>query len=338
MRIVNFRRGQELRLGVVQGESVFDLQELSAAAGKTRRLFLERRGIFKCGSGGAGFRAEFGGGDSGWLRVVGFESVGAGAAGPEAKQDYRGGIELSRPCGRSKFQGAGISADFREISEFRRGAARCDRDSVGGNAGGFGSGIGGGDRAARKGHRADEAFDYVAGYMALNDVSARKWQFADKQWTRGKSCDTFCPTGPWLTTRDEIADPHKLRVIGRVNGEVFQDSNTAKLIFGVPELIAFISEAITLEPGRYYRDGNAFGGGSVSQSAGFYEGRGRGGGGDRGVGSFEECGGGGGTILRTGAGAVFCCAIFVGIVSHLRRWVFLGETSQRSRVCVATST
>ncbi len=107
--------------------------------------------------------------------------------------------------------------------------------------------------------RAEAAFDYVAGYMALNDVSGRKWQFADKQWTRGKSCDTFCPTGPWLTTRDEIADPHNLRVIGRLNGEVFQDSNTSKMIFRVPELISFISEAITLEPGDIIATGTPSG-------------------------------------------------------------------------------
>lgn len=94
-----------------------------------------------------------------------------------------------------------------------------------------------------------EAMNYVAGYMPLNDVSARRWQFADKQWVRGKSCDTFCPTGPWLTTRDSITDPHALSIRMRVNGEVVQNSNTSNLIFRIPKLIEFISEAITLEPG-----------------------------------------------------------------------------------------
>lgn len=96
---------------------------------------------------------------------------------------------------------------------------------------------------------AQRALDHIAGYLALNDVSARKWQFADKQWVRGKSCDTFCPTGPWLTTRDEIADPHALDIRTRVNGVVLQDSNTRLLIFRIPELIAYISASITLEPG-----------------------------------------------------------------------------------------
>lgn len=93
------------------------------------------------------------------------------------------------------------------------------------------------------------ALDYVAGYMPLNDISARKWQFADQQWVRGKSCDSFCPIGPWLTTRDEVPDPHTLAIKARVNGELRQNSNTSNLIFRVPELIAFISTAITLQPG-----------------------------------------------------------------------------------------
>jgi 2-keto-4-pentenoate hydratase/2-oxohepta-3-ene-1,7-dioic acid hydratase in catechol pathway len=101
----------------------------------------------------------------------------------------------------------------------------------------------------RRGIPEAEALDYVAGYMPLNDVSARRWQFADKQWVRGKSCDTFCPTGPWLTTADAVPDPHSLAIQMRVNGKIVQDSNTSNLIFRIPTLIAFISEAITLEHG-----------------------------------------------------------------------------------------
>ncbi len=100
-----------------------------------------------------------------------------------------------------------------------------------------------------KGVSESDAMNYVAGYMPLNDVSARRWQFADKQWVRGKSCDTFCPTGPWLTTRDSIPDPHALYILMRVNGETVQNSNTSNLIFRIPKLIEFISEGITLEPG-----------------------------------------------------------------------------------------
>lgn len=104
-----------------------------------------------------------------------------------------------------------------------------------------------------------DALNYVAGYMPLNDVSARRWQFADKQWVRGKSCDTFCPTGPWLTTTDDVPDPHALAIRMRVNGTTVQNSNTFDLIFRIPALIQFISAAITLEPGDIIATGTPAG-------------------------------------------------------------------------------
>jgi 2-keto-4-pentenoate hydratase/2-oxohepta-3-ene-1,7-dioic acid hydratase in catechol pathway len=96
---------------------------------------------------------------------------------------------------------------------------------------------------------AEQAWDCVLGYTNLNDVSARDLQFADKQWQRGKSCDTFAPMGPAIVTRDEIPDPHRLRIQLRLNGQTMQDSSTAQLIFGVETVIAFLSETVTLEPG-----------------------------------------------------------------------------------------
>ena len=95
----------------------------------------------------------------------------------------------------------------------------------------------------------ENAFEAVAGYICANDVSARDLQFADKQWTRGKSPDTFCPIGPHLVPAAEIADPHNLRVRTLVNGEVLQDSSTSNLIFGVDEIISYISQTSTLERG-----------------------------------------------------------------------------------------
>jgi 2-keto-4-pentenoate hydratase/2-oxohepta-3-ene-1,7-dioic acid hydratase in catechol pathway len=95
----------------------------------------------------------------------------------------------------------------------------------------------------------EQAYDYVLGYTIVNDVSARDFQFADGQWQRGKSCDTFAPMGQWIVTTDEIPDPHKLSIKLRLNGQTMQDSSTNQLIFGVPELIAYLSESITLEPG-----------------------------------------------------------------------------------------
>jgi len=94
-----------------------------------------------------------------------------------------------------------------------------------------------------------DALDYVFGYTLINDVSARDLQFNDGQWMRGKSLDTFAPLGPFITTRDEIADVQALKIEGRLNGEVMQSSNTSKMIFKVPYLISYITQGITLEPG-----------------------------------------------------------------------------------------
>ncbi len=96
---------------------------------------------------------------------------------------------------------------------------------------------------------ADRAYDYVLGYTAFNDVSARDFQFADGQWQRGKSCDTFAPMGQTIVTTDTITDPHKLSIKLVLNGQTMQDSNTDQLIFSVPALIEFLSQTITLEPG-----------------------------------------------------------------------------------------
>lgn len=95
----------------------------------------------------------------------------------------------------------------------------------------------------------EDAMNYVFGYTNFNDVSARDMQFADGQWQRGKSCDTFAPFGEFVATKDEIANPHNLRIQLRLNGETMQDSNTDQLIFKIPELIEYLSRSITLEPG-----------------------------------------------------------------------------------------
>jgi 2-keto-4-pentenoate hydratase/2-oxohepta-3-ene-1,7-dioic acid hydratase in catechol pathway len=94
----------------------------------------------------------------------------------------------------------------------------------------------------------ENALEAVRGYVCANDVSARDLQFSDGQWTRGKSPDTFCPVGP-MVSRDEITDPHDLTIRAIVSGEVLQDSSTANLIFGVDEVISYVSQTTTLEPG-----------------------------------------------------------------------------------------
>lgn len=94
-----------------------------------------------------------------------------------------------------------------------------------------------------------EATEGIAGYMVMNDVSARDCQFADRQWVRGKTMDGFAPCGPWLTTPGEVANPHKLAIWARLNGETMQDSNTKQMIFKIPRIIAYLSQCITFRPG-----------------------------------------------------------------------------------------
>jgi 2-keto-4-pentenoate hydratase/2-oxohepta-3-ene-1,7-dioic acid hydratase in catechol pathway len=95
----------------------------------------------------------------------------------------------------------------------------------------------------------EDALNYVFGYTNFNDVSARDFQFADGQWQRGKSCDTFAPMGEFIATTDEIPDPQNLSIKLHLNGETLQDSNTDQMVFGVAELVEFLSRFITLEPG-----------------------------------------------------------------------------------------
>jgi 2-keto-4-pentenoate hydratase/2-oxohepta-3-ene-1,7-dioic acid hydratase in catechol pathway len=105
----------------------------------------------------------------------------------------------------------------------------------------------------------EEALDYVFGYTVGNDISARDLQFGDGQWTRGKSLDTFCPLGPAIVPAEEVLDPQALRLRTRVNGETVQDSSTSEMIFGVAELLAFCSDAFTLEPGDVVMTGTPWG-------------------------------------------------------------------------------
>lgn len=111
-----------------------------------------------------------------------------------------------------------------------------------------------GSRIAR-----DDWKEYVFGYTILNDVSARDIQLATSQWTLGKSLDTFAPMGPWIVTRDEITDPHTLDIRLSIGGRVLQHSNTRHLIFGVPELIEYISNLVPLEPGDIISTGTPAG-------------------------------------------------------------------------------
>ena len=95
-----------------------------------------------------------------------------------------------------------------------------------------------------------DALDYVAGYCVANDVSERAFQIERQgQWTKGKSCDTFGPIGPWLVTRDEVADPGNLDLWLKVNGETMQQGSTRTMIFGVAHIVSYLSQFMSLQPG-----------------------------------------------------------------------------------------
>ena len=95
----------------------------------------------------------------------------------------------------------------------------------------------------------ENAYDAIFGYMILNDISARDIQFKDGQFTRAKSFDTFAPCGPWITTKDEMDDPHNLRLLTKINGDTRQDSSTKNMHLKIPQIISRLSKVMTLEPG-----------------------------------------------------------------------------------------
>jgi 2-keto-4-pentenoate hydratase/2-oxohepta-3-ene-1,7-dioic acid hydratase in catechol pathway len=106
----------------------------------------------------------------------------------------------------------------------------------------------------------EQALRYVAGYSIVNDVSERDWQLKGTgQWVKGKSADTFAPLGPWLVTTEEIADPQRLTLELRLNGQVQQRGETADMVFGVAEIVSYVSRFMTLLPGDVISTGTPFG-------------------------------------------------------------------------------
>lgn len=106
----------------------------------------------------------------------------------------------------------------------------------------------------------EQALEHVAGYAVINDLSEREFQLEHGgQWVKGKSCDTFGPIGPWLVTRDDVADPQRLALWLEVNGHRYQDGNTRTMVFGVAHLVSYISRYMTLMPGDVISTGTPAG-------------------------------------------------------------------------------
>ena len=105
----------------------------------------------------------------------------------------------------------------------------------------------------------EDATNVIFGYMIFNDVSARDIQFKDKQFTRGKSFDSFAPCGPWITTSDEIQNPQNLKMVTKINGEIRQNSSSSNMFIKIPEIISKISKVMTLEKGDIISTGTPAG-------------------------------------------------------------------------------
>src|SRR5689334_14237182 len=105
-----------------------------------------------------------------------------------------------------------------------------------------------------------DAMEYIAGYCLHNDISEREFQLErNGTWDKGKGCDTFAPLGPWMVTKDEIADPHKLKLWLSVNGKQMQNGTTANLVFDIPFLVSYVSRFMTLLPGDIISTGTPAG-------------------------------------------------------------------------------
>jgi len=244
MRLVQYRATSGSRLGVVFGSGIVDVSLAASNAGKGIAPFHSMLTLLEAGAEALGFIRTLGAKND----VIPFEQgqldfpvaarkiVAIGLNYLDHAKETGQPIPNAPLCF-AKFTSS-LSGPFDPI---RLPAKHAQVDFEGE----LGVVIG------RKAHAVsqEDAMAYVAGYVVFNDVSERRWQFADGQWTRGKSCDTFSPNGPYLVTCDEVPDPSDLRITTRVNGEVMQDSSTKQLIFSIPELISYLSKSFSFYPG-----------------------------------------------------------------------------------------
>lgn len=280
MKLVTYAAGKQLRVGVIAGKSVVDVRgaaEMAKAKKGPKALYADRRfkeaaeRVSAAGAGPHDMAEALSRGDA-WLKALrvitrGFQKQAASAKGsldglvkPLSEVKLR--APVTRP-GKIVCVGLNYADHAREqgieppaspvffVKSLNTISGPGDPVVIPPNSeqvdyeAEFAVVLGRHGRRIRE----EEAYEYVAGYMILHDVTARDMQRNDGQWFRGKSCDTFAPTGPWITTKDEVADPHNLNISCSVNGVVLQDSNTRNLIFKVPTLVSYLSQSITWEPG-----------------------------------------------------------------------------------------
>jgi 2-keto-4-pentenoate hydratase/2-oxohepta-3-ene-1,7-dioic acid hydratase in catechol pathway len=261
MRLVTYRAAGGLRAGVLVGEQVVDVAEAAGAAGLTldtpvasARPVLELDEPARAALASAAERLASSGQAAG--DVSGLE-----LGPPLPDPDKIIGIGLNYRAHADEMamdapQAPTLFAKFRNALagtgspiELPANSAEVDFE---------------GELAVVVGRRckdvpAHSALDYVGGYMALNDVSARDLQMRTSQWTAGKVADSFAPCGPALVLADEVPDPGALAITTRLNGTTVQAASTAQLIFGIPEVLSFLSSLMTLEPGDIVATGTPAG-------------------------------------------------------------------------------
>ena len=253
LRLVQYSVRGEIRLGVVIAERIVDVRKAANSAGLDAKAFASTLALLEAGEGALAFVRTLNDESGVPLSDVRLECPVASrkiiAVGLNYKDHaIEAGLKIpAAPLCFAKFTSS-LSGPFNSIQ-------LPAEDSQVDFEGELGIIIG------RKSQRVREsdAMAHVAGYVVFNDVSARKWQFDDGQWTRGKSCDTFAPNGPFLVTTDEIPDPGTLRITTRLNGDIMQDSNTNQLIFNIPKLVSYFSHSFTLDPGDLIATGTPAG-------------------------------------------------------------------------------
>jgi 2-keto-4-pentenoate hydratase/2-oxohepta-3-ene-1,7-dioic acid hydratase in catechol pathway len=254
VRLVQYTAQGESRLGVVLEDRIVDVRHAAASAGKQTSAFQSTLALLEAGEQALAFARGLKSDNSSVLLssvhldcpIASRKIVAVGLNYKDHAIEAGLKIPVSPLCF-GKFASS-LSGPFDPI-QLPAADAKVDFE------GELGVIIG---RMAKR-VAEDDAMRYVAGYVVFNDVSERKWQFDDGQWTRGKSCDTFAPNGPFLVTADEVPDPGTLRITTRLNGEIVQDSNTNQLIFNVPKLVSYFSHSFTLHPGDLIATGTPAG-------------------------------------------------------------------------------
>ncbi len=294
MKLVTYESGRQLRTGVVEGKNVVDVKgavdlvrarrgprglysdaKFKAAAGVVAESGVVPRDMIGLLSRGEAWLKALGVITRGLAKELGGVKRGKNAAGPAVVFPLTS-IRLRAPISRpSKITCVGLNyADHaKEAGEALPSSPIFflkSPNTIGGPGDAiqlppnsvqndyeaeFAVVIGQGGRRIPE----EKALEHVAGYMVMNDVTARDMQSGDRQWFRGKSCDTFAPTGPWIVTKDEVPDPHNLRISLTLNGATMQDSSTSNLIFKVPFLVSHLSQSLTWEPGDIISTGTPSG-------------------------------------------------------------------------------